>query len=49
MFTPPSDTSQPDFDVLATISRVGVKRLGPALALIAVLIFITSKIIKRNR
>ena len=48
-FTPPSDTSQPDIEVFATIGSVVLKRFGPALAVIAVLIFITSKIIKRNR
>ena len=48
-FTPPSDTSQPDIEVIATIGSVVLKRFGPALAVIAVLIFISSKIIKRNR
>ena len=36
-------------EVIATIGSVVLKRFGPALAVIAVLIFITSKIIKRNR
>jgi carbon monoxide dehydrogenase subunit G len=48
-FTPPRDTSQPDIEVIATIGSIVLKRFGPALAVIAVLIFITSKIIKRNR
>ena len=47
--SPPSDTSQPDIEVIATIGSVVLKRFGPALAVIAVLIFIISKIIKRNR
>jgi carbon monoxide dehydrogenase subunit G len=48
-FTPPSDKSQPDVEVFATIGSVVLKRFGPALAVVAVLIFIASKIIKRNR
>ncbi len=48
-FTPPSDKSQPDIEVFATIGSVVLKRFGPALAVVAVLIFIASKIIKRNR
>ena len=47
--SPPSDTSQPDIEVIASIGSVVLKRFGPALAVLAVLIFITSKIIKRNR
>jgi carbon monoxide dehydrogenase subunit G len=48
-FTPPRDTSQPDIEVITTIGSVVLKRFGPALAVTAVLIVITSKIIKRNR
>jgi hypothetical protein len=46
--TPPSDTGQGELNLFSTVVPVVLKRYGPALAIIGLLLFIVIKIIRRK-
>jgi uncharacterized protein len=46
--TPPSDTGQGELNLFSTVVPVVLKRYGPALALLGLLLFIVIKIIRRK-
>jgi len=48
-YTPPQDTSQPDAKVVATIAGTMIKRYGPALGVVSLVVVIAVKIISRLR
>lgn len=48
-YTPPSNTSQTDFNVVATVGPVLLKRYWPVLAVLTVLVFVLSKVLGRRR
>lgn len=48
-YTPPQDTSQPDVKVVATVASVMIKRFGPALGVVSLLVIIAVRIISRLR
>jgi len=48
-YTPPQDTSQPDVKVVATVASVMIKRYGPALGVVSLVVVIAVKIISRLR
>jgi hypothetical protein len=46
--TPPSDTGQSELNLFSTVVPVVLKRYGPALAIVGLLLFIVIKIIRRK-
>jgi hypothetical protein len=46
--TPPSDTGQGELNLFSTVVPVVLKRYGPALAIVGLLLFIVIKIIRRK-
>jgi carbon monoxide dehydrogenase subunit G len=48
-YTPPQDTSQPDVKVVATVASVMIKRYGPALGVVSLVVVIAVKVISRLR
>jgi hypothetical protein len=44
-YTPPKDTSQPDVKVVATVGSVMIKRYGPALGVLSLVVVVAVKII----